>query len=110
VSQSEVSSIYSSTQNQIKPIEENDEFPTKNNDLGIEEYLENSMYRDIMGTRPQAPKQENQYTLMKEESVRLDSAEYLLFIDELTQKALERSPDSFICLACWRYISYYQQR
>lgn len=72
----------------------------------IEGYLENSVYRDILASRP-VPKEITTQTI-REENLKIESLEYFAFIEELCDKVESKSPDHFICLHCWRFVSEIQ--
>ena len=64
--------------------------------MEIEQYLENSIYRDILQSRP-VSKEVTKETI-KDEAFKVPSVEYYEFIAELELKVEKTSPDHFICL------------
>ena len=67
--------------------------------MEIEQYLENSIYRDILQSRPFS--KETTKETIKDETFKVPSVEYYEFIAELEQKVEKKSLDRFICLQCW---------
>jgi hypothetical protein len=64
--------------------------------MEIEQYLENSIYRDILQSRP-VSKEPTKETI-KDETFKVPSVDYYEFIAELELKVENKSPDRFICL------------
>ena len=64
--------------------------------MEIEQYLENSIYRDILQSRPMS--KEITKETMKDDTFKVPSVEYYEFIAELELKIEKKSPDRFLCL------------